>query len=519
MEGGSADVALVSMLIDLERHRGREAEARHALDRASASLKDPASRAALISLAVENGWFDAAFTLYKALLAEPGEGERRARAALDALRPDRFRRLLDAIGEDERDRTMLLAAGRHEERSGDHDEALRFYTDALDDRPDDPEAALGAARALAALGRAGEAEAVLTRLEARPDFPASLFAERERLKGRLHLNRAEFELAESAFRASLTAERDPGALRALGLSLLARGRFAEAAPFFEEALLASPDDIDALRHLAACREALGRTDECDRLYRRALGRAGGGRALVARLYAETLRRRGDLTGATLVYARLIFDLPSPAVFFNLGALLLEGGRAAEALEAFEVAERRAPPSPRLDFLCAEAHRILGGRAAAERRYARALAGFRAAAPDPFAGEAPYPCRPVVHALAAAALGRYAEARDVLAAHAEELSRNPSDLLTDTEIIKGGIDIVGPLAFRLTLHPEETPVIGDALRASVFGEPDRLLDGFLAAQEACALGPSLSLAGRLLALDPNLVFARERLAARILGKAP
>ncbi|MEO6462465.1 MAG: tetratricopeptide repeat protein, partial [Candidatus Eisenbacteria bacterium] len=182
---------------------------------------------------------------------------------------------------------------------------------------------------------AGDRDAAIAALEqaalAEPRFPdvrcrlAALLAEAGR-----H--------AEAIDQLTVALELNPNYLEARtrrGLSLLAAGRPVDAAAEFARALEAAPDDADLAYFEAAARFRAGDLDGADRALDDTLARHPH-LARAHRLRGLTLVARGRHEEALAALGRALEggrELPQAAL--DLGALLLERGRARDAAREFE----------------------------------------------------------------------------------------------------------------------------------------------------------------------------------------
>ena len=252
----------------------------------------------------------------------------------------------------------LIDAGRTE-----NSEAYRLYTEAVGyarryDQPGNVDLAAGLltraverdrkyAQALAALGEARARQFDETK-------------DRKRLE----------EAKELADRALALDERLPGARVVLGRVAEARGDYGRAESEFNRALNIDRLDAEAMGGLAGLYERTGRADEAEKLYRKAIAtRPGdwwvyndlGGLLFGQGRYSEAIpwyrkvlkltpgnpvayqnvgsmyTLLGDYGRAEQVYRDLIAVSPSADAWSNLGTVLFDQGRYAEAAQANEKA--------------------------------------------------------------------------------------------------------------------------------------------------------------------------------------
>lgn len=233
--------------------------------------------------------------------------------------------------------------------------------------------------------------------------------------------------------------------------------------------------------------------------------------LAARRLADFYRRHHRLGDALAVYRQRSWQLRSADTSFNLGLLTLEAGAATEAVELLtETLSLEENFQPRTAYYLGLALVACGRTEAAAEHFRHSLAAFNAGIDDTIDGRTPYPCRAIVHAMAAIACAEWSTAGQVLRAHLEELRRGTNDLLSDTELIRGNLDFITPFRFALGRNPGERRRFSRERIDSVFHFRHHLLDRFLAAQARADLKDALNAADAYLRADPQLIAVRERL---------
>lgn len=172
------------------------------------------------------------------------------------------------------------------------------------------------------------------------------------------------------------ANADAATLEARGGSLMAAGRFADAARAFEKALRAQPDNVRLLNNLANVLRHLERTAEAAEHYARALAlepRSLAALSNLALLKAET----GEREDAAALYRRLLAIAPDDAEAWHDLAPIKDFAAGDPDLEAME--RLRARPGLAgeqamfLDFALAKAYDDLGEH---DRAFRHAAAGNR-----------------------------------------------------------------------------------------------------------------------------------------------
>jgi predicted Zn-dependent protease len=152
--------------------------------------------------------------------------------------------------------------------------------------------------------------------------------------------RAELEIA------LLVDPRDVDALTALGQVHLREGRLADAVDVSRQALVIDPGHREARYVHATSLIRIGNTDEGTaemQVFQRLQAEDSEVRARTFELgrlrrEASVSRAAGDYVKAVALLQRaLVLEPRSPASHFDLGLALLEGGRAAEAVERLNTA--------------------------------------------------------------------------------------------------------------------------------------------------------------------------------------
>lgn len=192
--------------------------------------------------------------------------------------------------------------------------------------------------ALHAQGLLAEATAAMQRaVTTQPNYPAArlnlaiVLAEQERAEDAL-------EQVEAAARLGI-AERRLGLTRARAQMQLDRYDAAEAQ--LEELVASNPDDIECQFMLAQLRHVRGDADFA-RSLRAAAARPGSPAATRAQ-YADVLRRSGQAVAAEGLIRELIrSEGPRPQLTSSLATILLESGRAPEAIVAAQAGADAVP---------------------------------------------------------------------------------------------------------------------------------------------------------------------------------
>ena len=271
------------------------------------------------------------------------------------------------------------------------------------------------------------------------------------LTGDIHLQRSRISLAEAAFgRALKLNPKAAGALRGLGEALYRAGRFSEALARFEAGTKADPDLLEVqvgvaktllslerfedatpmLRKLdekhpkrfevafwlGAVLEAVGKRDEAESAYRRAIAQ-GGADAQVVQAYtrlAMLLAGKGQGDAGRQLLDEAARKLPnSPALFRALGELALQQGGYEEALGHFAKARSLAPDDVGSLFL-------IGVTQRRQRAFEAALETFDKVAEI----DRDYPDLALERGLVFEAAGR---GEDALKAYETALAKAPDDV--------------------------------------------------------------------------------------------
>lgn len=266
--------------------------------------------------------------------------------------------------------------GRLEAAAGRADRAAAAFGRAVDQRRGqgwqvvDVEAAGGLILALIEQGRL---DAVDEPLEAMrrglPRHPAPAY-----LEGLLAARRGEPEQAARALAQAL--ERDPDyrpALLQMAKVSLAQGNPALGATYADQALALNPEDAEARRLLAACRLREAQPAAARAALAPLLGRSGEAGPLTLGLAAAASLLEGEAAAAVGYLEQAVREEGAdPALWAQLAAVYLAGGRRAEALEALEA----LPEGP--DELRSARLRVQGLLRAGEPERARAAAEALAA---------------------------------------------------------------------------------------------------------------------------------------------
>lgn len=148
---------------------------------------------------------------------------------------------------------------------------------------------------------------------------------------------------------------------------LAQKRFATAIALCETAVAETPDDPEAWTGLGVALRAAGRPQAALGCHRRALELDPGHVGATGNL-ANALKDLQRLPEAIELHRRVVARAPTSGAWNNLGVALHEGGRLAEALDAFTEATRLDPDNAGAQFDRAQVLLRLG-------RFAEGWQGF------------------------------------------------------------------------------------------------------------------------------------------------
>lgn len=152
-------------------------------------------------------------------------------------------------------------------QSGRHGEAVEQYRSVLKEKPDQPQARVGLARALFWSGKPDAAAAELAKVP-----QGSLTPEDRMLQAELHLAASRHDEAITALRAYLALRpADAKARLKLADVLSWRKRLDESLVEYEKVLAASPQDQQVRRRYAQVLTWAGRNDDAIRELRKSLG--------------------------------------------------------------------------------------------------------------------------------------------------------------------------------------------------------------------------------------------------------
>lgn len=144
--------------------------------------------------------------------------------------------------------------------------ATEYWGKANAEKPADPKAAVNYARNLKAMGNKQQALVVLQEAHRHNPMDRDLNSE----YGRLALEHDQFSAAQKLLEAADDpANPDWRVISARGAVLAKQGRHGEAVPFFERALMVSPDNPSVMNNLAMAHAMEGRPGKAEDLLRRA----------------------------------------------------------------------------------------------------------------------------------------------------------------------------------------------------------------------------------------------------------
>ena len=253
-------------------------------------------------------------------------------------------------------------------KSGRLAEAEAAYSDALADRPDDPDLRHGFGVLLAQRGELAKAmDLIRSAIEIRPAAAAY-----HNSLGNLLQQEHRLPEAEREFRNAVSLQ--PGFAIAhfnLGNALRLMGRIEDALSAYRNALSLRPEHAETNLQIGIALLEGGRAGEAlPWLERASLQEPGLAAARAA--YADALDRSGDQAKASEQYRALVSLQPTRVeAWCNLGRSLIAQGRYAEAVTAFEEGIRRSPE-------LAELHYNLGVALLESRNLPESEAAFRQA---------------------------------------------------------------------------------------------------------------------------------------------
>lgn len=226
------------------------------------------------------------------------------------------------------------------------------------------------AGALIALGRAKEAARPLRRAIALDPS----HAEAHNSLANLLARDGQAERALSHYQRAIAARPDYSeALSNLANALVSLDRIAEALPHYQRALAIRPDDPDTLLAIAQALSKADRAREAIDACRRALALAPDSTAAHFQL-ALLLKQAGDAEGAAASYRAALDRDPAMAdARLNLGNILFDQSRMAEALAQFESYSKLRPNSVESEMSKAACHTAIGDFDAVRACLERALA--------------------------------------------------------------------------------------------------------------------------------------------------
>lgn len=161
-----------------------------------------------------------------------------------------------------------------------------------------------------------------------------------------------YEDAIDQYRQALQQEDDPSIRRNMAVALLKTGQTRGAAVEAERALLAQPQDRDALLLLADCRLRLGETQAAIDILQPAAAAAPGDKA-VAYLLGTALIDSNRMGDAQVVMDRVFRD-DSPESHVLLGSMFARRGEWPAAVAEYTKARAANPKLPLVNFLYGEA---------------------------------------------------------------------------------------------------------------------------------------------------------------------
>ena len=249
-------------------------------------------------------------------------------------------------------------------------EAEACYRQALEIKPDFPEAQINLGLTLDEQGRFAEAEVCYRQVIAfNPDYALAHFNLGVTLNSQGRLTEAE-----ACYRR--TAELKPGFSHAhfnLGVLLQQQYRLVEAEPSYRRTLEINPNHVDAHLNLGLMLREQGRLPQAAASLRRALeikpDYAEAREALLSIIMAQ-----GRFSEAEAIYRQMLARMPNDAVVhYNLGVSLKEQNRLAEAEACYRQALDIKPDFPEAHNNRGAILKELGRFSEAEACYRRALA--------------------------------------------------------------------------------------------------------------------------------------------------
>jgi tetratricopeptide (TPR) repeat protein len=223
------------------------------------------------------------------------------------------------------DAYSFLRAGMANERTGNYPGAVRAYERGLAVAPGNVELLNALGFAWFQQGKSREAVAA---------FEKALAADPRHVKAHNNLALAsidlgELELAEVHYRESLALEPQPAIYSDLGFVLERQGLTDEAAEMYRKSLELDPGSAAAHYNLAASLARRGEFAAAERHFRAALAQQPSAQTYTGLGFALWKQGRVDEAIASL-HDAIEADRKHPAAYDQLGAILVEQGRLAEA---------------------------------------------------------------------------------------------------------------------------------------------------------------------------------------------